>query len=219
MKYNSLETFQNHPAYKYAKDVVNKDIVANVDITMTCEKFKKDVDAKDDCDYYFDYNMVNKITAISKYVIMPKGPKAGMPIGDCLAGFQWFFLINALCWKEKNNHAKRRYEKSVLLIGRKNGKTFITGFIFLVLLLLEPRFSTFFSVAPDLELSSLIKAEMETQISVSPAIRDKFKVKKSEIVCIPTESTFKPLATSNNRMDGRLANVFVADEVGALANR
>jgi len=98
-------------------------------------------------------------------------------------------------------------------------KTFITGFIFLVLLLLEPRFSTFFSVAPDLELSSLIKAEMETQISVSPAIRDKFKVKKSEIVCIPTESTFKPLATSNNRMDGRLANVFVADEVGALANR
>ena len=60
---------------------------------------------------------------------------------------------------------------------------------------------------------------METQISVSPAIRDKFKVKKSEIVCIPTESTFKPLATSNNRMDGRLANVFVADEVGALANR
>jgi len=122
MKYNSLETFQNHPAYKYAKDVVNKDIVANVDITMTCEKFKKDVDAKDDCDYYFDYNMVNKITAISKYVIMPKGPKAGLPIGDCLAGFQWFFLINALCWKEKNNHAKRRYEKSVLLIGRKNGE-------------------------------------------------------------------------------------------------
>jgi len=44
---------------------------------------------------------------------------------------------------------------------------------------------------------------METQISVSPAIRDKFKVKKSEIVCIPTESTFKPLATSNNRMDGK----------------
>lgn len=60
---------------------------------------------------------------------------------------------------------------------------------------------------------------METQISVSPAIRDKFKVKKSEIICIPTESTFKPLATSNNRMDGRLANVFLADEVGALANR
>lgn len=88
--------------------------------------------------------------------------------------------------------------------------------MFILLLLLEPRFSNFFSVAPDLELSSLIKGEMERQISVSPAIRNKFKIKKTEIVCTATDSVFKPLATSNNRMDGRLANVFVADEVGAL---
>ena len=63
---------------------------------------------------------------------------------------------------------------------------------------------------------------MEHQIAVSPAIRDKFKIKKSEIICIPTESVFKPLATSNNRMDGHrmdIANVFVCDEVGALSNR
>jgi len=53
---------------------------------------------------------------------MPNGIKVGKPIGDCLAGFQWFFIINALCWKEKDNHDKRRYEKSVLLIGRKNGE-------------------------------------------------------------------------------------------------
>ena len=43
---------------------------------------------------------------------------------------------------------------------------------------------------------------MEHQISVSPAISDKFKIKKSEIVCLATDSVFKPLATSNNRMDG-----------------
>ncbi|WP_373821081.1 terminase large subunit domain-containing protein, partial [Jeotgalibaca porci] len=189
-------------AYKYAEGVVNKDIVANVDITLVCEHFLEDIEAGDDGDYFFDYNMVNKISAISQYVLMPSGIKVGKPIGSSLAGFQWFFIINALCWKEKDNHDKRRYEKSVLLIGRKNGKTFLTGFVFILLLLLEPRFSNFFSVAPDLELSSLIKGEMEHQIAVSPAIRNKFKIKKTEIICTATDSVFKPLATSNNRMDG-----------------
>ena len=41
----------------------------------------------------------------------------------------------------------------------------------------------------------------------------------AEIRCLLTKSKFVPLATSNNRMDGRKANVFVADEVGALRNR
>ena len=48
--------------------------------------------------------------------------KVGQSVGGSLAVFQWFFIINALCLKEKDNHDKRQYEKSVLLIGRKNGE-------------------------------------------------------------------------------------------------
>lgn len=122
MEYNSLEDFRQHPAYKYAKGVVDKDIVANMDITLVSKRFVDDIESGDDGEYFFDYKMVNKITAISQFVLMPSGVKAGRPIGSSLAGFQWFFIINALCWKEKDNHDKRRYEKSVLLIGRKNGE-------------------------------------------------------------------------------------------------
>ena len=38
-----------------------------------------------------------------------------------LVGFQWFFIINALCVRRTEN-GKRRYELSILLIARKNGR-------------------------------------------------------------------------------------------------
>ena len=51
------------------------------------------------------------------------------------------------------------------------------------------------------------------------AEKNKVKVIKSEVTCLLNNSKMIALATSDNRMDGRKANVFVADEVGALKNR
>ena len=84
---------------------------------------------------------------------------------------------------------------------------------------MEPRNSEFYSVAPDRELSSIVKREIGKLIEASPAISSRFKVKRSEIDCLLNNSKMIPLARSENRMDGRKANVFVADEVGALPDR
>ncbi|MDN6612383.1 MAG: terminase large subunit, partial [Staphylococcus equorum] len=98
-------------------------------------------------------------------------------------------------------------------------KSFLVALIFILLLLLEPKNSEFYSVAPDRELSSIVKKEIGKMIESSPIITDKFKVIKSEVTCLINSSKMIALATSDNRMDGRKANVFVADEVGALKNR
>lgn len=218
MSFDNLEGFREHPAYQYAYGVSNGDIIANKDIKIVCDKFIQDIEHPEDNDYFFDFKFADKITEMTKLIKMPSGVAAGKLARTELKGFQWFFFMNALVWKMKSDHEKRRYEKSVLLIGRKNGKTFLTAIIFILLLLLEPKYSNLFSVAPDLELSSLIKDMMGQLIDSSPALRKHFEILKSEIRCKPTKSVFKPLATSNNRMDGRLANVFCADEVGALAS-
>lgn len=198
-----LKNFKQHKAYKYALDVSNGKIPANEYIVIACNQFLEEINDPDS-KYYFDFKMVKKIDMMSRFIMMPSGLSVGKPIGDSLVGFQWFFVVNALCWKMANNHDKRRYEKSVLLIGRKSGKTFLVGFIFILLLLLEPRFSNFFSVAPDRELSSLILEEIKHQIAVSPDIEKHFKVKQDEVQCLINDNKFTPLATSNNRMDGKL---------------
>ncbi|WWT40323.1 hypothetical protein [Staphylococcus phage PT1-4] len=207
-----------HPSYQYALSVVNEEIISGKYIKKECQKFLKELE-NEESKYFLDTETMKMIDNLTKLLNMADGMNIGESVYESLADFQWYFVINALCWKYKSNPEKRKYEKSTLLIARKSGKSFLVALIFILLLLLEPKNSEFYSVAPDRELSSIVKKEIGKMIEASPVITDKFKVIKSEVTCLINSSKMIALATSDNRMDGRKANVFVADEVGALKNR
>jgi len=208
----------SHPAYHYAEDVVSGKIIAGEQIVTQCQRFLDEIALSDKSEWYFDLSLFKKVSVVLGFILMAEGRLAGQPVDEHLTGFQWFFLVSIFCWRHSENHELRRYKTATMLIGRKNGKTFIVALIFILLLLTEPKYSQFYSVAPNLELSAIIKAQMDNLIDNSPRIKDHFIITKKLITCRITKSTFQPLATSNNRMDARAASVFVADEVGALAN-
>ncbi|MBR6968463.1 MAG: terminase [Ruminococcus sp.] len=110
----------------------------------------------------------------------------------------------------------RFYKTIVLEIARKNFKTFNSAVIFIVGMLIEPKFSRFFSIAPDYKLSSELRLAARKIIKSSPALIKHFKITRDMITCKATENEYVPLAYSNDRMDGKLANMFLADEAGAL---
>ena len=103
----------------------------------------------------------------------------------------------------------------MLEIARKNFKTFNAAVIFILGMLTEPQFSRFFSVAPDYKLSSELRLAVRKIIKVSPALADHFKINRDMITCLLNDIEYTPLAYSNDGMDGRLANIFLADEAGA----
>ncbi|MEG2246472.1 MAG: terminase TerL endonuclease subunit [Peptostreptococcaceae bacterium] len=216
----TIEKFKNHPAYLYALESVDDCNVPKY-VQKQCNEFLEIINNhyKKDYKWIIDLKLVDKINKLLKLMYFSSGTRVGTPIVDGLGKFQWFFIINILCIKHRQDTEKRRYEKAVLLIGRKSGKSFLIGLIFKLLMLLEPRFSEFYSVAPDRQLSSIVKKECEQLIAVSPAMTSRFKPLRDRIECTLTDSKFIPLANSNHRMDGRKANVFVADEVGALPSR
>ncbi len=206
----TIEDFKKHPCYKYALDSVdNEDYPLYV--RKQCKEFLDGIERQEDesYPYFLDLSIVNRITKFLHLINFASGVRVGTPVVYGLAGFQWFMIVNTLAWKLKSQPEKRRYEKSVLLIARKSGKSFLVGLIFILLLLLEPQYSEFYSVAPDRELSSIVKKEAEQLISVSPALTKHFKLRRNDIECIPTSSKFTPLALSNNRMDGKLSAVNV----------
>ncbi|PHD69874.1 terminase large subunit [Bacillus toyonensis] len=205
----------NHKSYQYAKDVVDGKIVSAKYIKKACKNFIDDIQDHN-CKYFIDEDLLKLIENITKLINMPTGLRVGVSSYEALAGFQWFFIVNALCWKHKDKPTKRRYEKCVLLIARKSGKSFLTALLILILMLIEPKHSEFYSVAPDRDLSSIIKKEIAKMLDASPGISKHFKTVLKEVRCLITKNKFEPLATSNDRMDGRLATGFVADEVGAL---
>lgn len=212
------EQIVNHPSYQYALSVVNEDVISGRYIKKECSKFLHELE-NDESKYFFDVDMLETLDSLTKLINMADGMKEGVSAYEALGGFQWYFLANVLCWKYKENPKRRKYEKSLLLIGRKNGKTFLTGLIFLIFMMIEPEYSKFFSVSATKDLSSLIKEQMEMLLDKSPALSNHFKWLRSEVRFTAKKSSMKPLAYSLDKLDGRKAAVWLSDETGALPSR
>lgn len=208
-------------AYEYAKWAVkSKDVPKYV--KKQCRVFIKIADGKDD-KYFLDENKVKQIENVLKILVMPKGLKAGRSLYECTCGYQWLFYIAVLGVVHRSNPNKRRYETAILEICRKNFKTYTIATVFILLFLLEPKYSKFYSVAPDGSLSREVKTAIEETLRSSPLIYlhndvPRFRLLRDYIQFNLTESKYYPLNYSSNRFDGKLPNVFLADEVGALPN-
>ena len=171
--------------------------------------------------YFVSDDKIRQMESILKLLVMPKGLKAGQTLYECTTGYQWLLYTAVLCTVYRDNPEKRRYEIGLLEIARKNFKTYTVATIFIILMLTEPRFSEFFSVAPDGALSRQIREAISQTLRSSPLVyeykgNDRFKILKPSITFKPKSSTYVPLSYSTSRMDGRLPSAFCADEVGAL---
>lgn len=205
-------------AYKYAKWCVetNNDKVP-IYVKKQCQDWINIADGNDN-EAYVDEKAYNKICNLLKIIIHPD-LKCSM--FESIEDYAWLFIVAPLCTKLKNTEEDIRfYVTAVLEIARKNYKTFYSAVIFILLMLTEPEFSRFFSVAPDLALSSELKLAIRKIIKVSPALIDEdepaFKILRSQIICLLNDNEYTPLAYSQDTMDGRLANAFLADEAGKL---
>ena len=163
---------------------------------------------------YVDEKTVELISKILRLIIHPD---LHVTMSEGLEDYAQLMIYAVFATKQSGT-GYRYYQKALLEIARKNFKTFTSAVIFIIAMLTEPRFSRFFSVAPDLKLSSELQVALKKIIRSSPALADKrvFKTLRSETRCLLTESEFTPLAYSQDRMDGHLANMFLADEAGAM---
>lgn len=217
-------------AYQYAKWCVEEtDGMVPKYVKIQARKWIAIADGRDP-EAYVDEKTYEKICKLLKLLVHPD---LRCSIYDGLEDYAWFFIVATLCTvcREETKYYRiagadfekikiRYYETALLEIARKNFKTFNSAVIFILLMLMEPEFSRFFSVAPDLTLSSELKNAIRKIIKCSPVIYDEedpaFKILRKEIRCILTDSEYTPLAYSQDGMDGKLANAYLADEAGAL---
>ena len=206
-------------AYDYCKKSIKAKTTPRY-VKLQMQEFMRICEGKDK-KYIVSEKKVEQLENILKILIMPKGLKAGQTLYECTCGYQWVFYTAILCTVYRNNPNKRRYETGVLEICRKNFKTYTIATIFIILFLTEPKFSKFYSVAPDGSLSREIREAISETIRSSPLIYEfkdakRFKILRDYIQFKPTMTQYIPLSYSTSRMDGKLPNAFIADEVGAL---
>ena len=186
-------------------------------VKKQCKAWKDIADGLNE-DAYVDEKAYSKILKLLKLMVHPD---LQCTMDEGLEDYALLLITATFCTKLKNAERDTRYYTTVLLkIARKNFKTFVSGVIFILLMLIEPRFSRFFSVAPDLKLSKELQVAIKKIIKSSPLLSDElepaFKTLRSEIRCLLTESEYTPLAYSEDRMDGKLPTAFLADEAGAM---
>lgn len=208
-------------AYEYCKKSIKEKSTPKY-VKLQMKDFMDICDGKND-KYIVSEKKVKQLENILKILVMPKGLKAGQSLYECTTGYQWLFYTAILCTVYRDNPNKRRYETGLLEICRKNFKTYTIATIFIILFLTEPQFSKFYSVAPDGALSREIREAISETIRSSPLIYEykenkRFKILRDYILFKPTSIQYIPLSYSTSRMDGRLPNAFIADEVGALPN-
>ena len=189
-------------------------------VKLQMRDFIRIYDGKDK-KYKISEKKLHQLENILQLLIMPKGLKAGQTLYESTCGYQWLFYTAILCTVYRDNEDKRRYETGVLEICRKNFKTYTIATIFILLFLTEPKFSKFYSVAPDGSLSREIREAISETIRSSPMVYEwkdqkRFKILRDYIQFKPTQTQYIPLSYSTSRMDGKLPNAFCADEVGAL---
>ena len=211
----------DNKAYKYAKWCIRSKFAPKY-VKKQCKEFIKIANGKEK-KYYLSEEKINQIENILKLLIMPKGLKAGKALYECTSNYQWLFFISILAIVRRDNPDKRRYETALLEIARKNFKTYTIATLFILLMIMEPQYSKFYSVAPDGSLSREVKTAIEETLRASPMIylhrgEPRFKLLRDSIEFKLKGNKYFPLNYSNSRMDGKLPNVFLADEVGALPN-
>ncbi len=203
-------------AYKYASWCAeDNNRFVGIYVKKQAQLWLDTADGKDP-EIYINEKRWKKITKLLKLMVHPD---LSVTMLDGLEDYALFFIYAVFCTVRRSD-GLRYYQTAILEIARKNFKTFTSAVIFIIGLLTEPKFSRFFSVAPDLKLSSELQLAIKKIIKSSPCLADEkiFKTLRKEIRCKLTDSEYTPLAYSNDKMDGKLANMFLADECGAMDN-
>lgn len=205
-------TIEESRAYRYAKWCTerNNRRVGRY-VKLQARRWLKIADGKHK-GAYISEKAYRKICRLLKLMVHPD---LSCSMYEGLEDYAWFLVTAVFCTRRRADN-RRFYQTALLEIARKNFKTFNSAVIFLLGMLTEPRFSRFFSVAPDYKLSSELRLAVRKIIKVSPALTEHFKVNRDMITCLINEIEYTPLAYSNDGMDGRLANLWLADEAGAL---
>ena len=208
-------------AYLYCKDNYRKKTTPKY-VKLQMREFMRICEDKDK-KYKVSVSKIKQIESLLKILIMPKGLKAGQTLYECSSGYQWLVYTASLAVVYRDNPKKRRYETVLLEICRKNFKTFTIGTLFIILFITEPQFSQFYSVAPDGSLSREIREAIAQILRSSPLVykykgKARFKILRDYILFNTLETKYTPLNYSSSTLDGKLPNVFCADEVGALPN-
>lgn len=131
----------------------------------------------------------------------------------------WEKAMLAACFGFINAEGVRKYQRVVLLVGKKNGKSLLASIVAAYMLIAdgEPG-PEVYSVATKRDQAKIIWTETTRMIRKSPYLRERAKPLFAEIRSDFNDGTFKPVASDSDTLDGLNIHCVLMDEIHQWKN-
>lgn len=203
---------------EYYNRIASGDIITSKRVKTVYARLVAEMDAaSDDFPYYFDENAGERpILFIETFCKQSQGT-IGAPLE--LELFQKAFIQTLFGWLEKET-GYRRFRETMLLCGRKNGKsTLLSGIALYMLIADYEGAAEIYSVATKKDQAKKVLTEAVNMIKQSPELRAVVKKRRNDVYFPATSSIFEALASDSNTLDGLNSHAVIIDELHAIRDR
>lgn len=108
----------------------------------------------------------------------------------------------------------RKYRESVLIVGKKNGKSLLASIVGLYMLTADGEHGPeVYAVATKKDQSKIIWLESKRMVNKSPTLKKRVKTLTAEMNTSFNDGVFKPLASDSDTLDGLNVHCVLMDEI------
>lgn len=167
-------------------------------IRRTYSKIINDLTHPDE--FFYSARRANHVLEFAENFCHHSKGKAG---GQLVELELWEKAMLATIFGFVDNSGLRKYQRAVLIIGKKNGKSLLASIVGLYLLVADGESGAeVYAVATKKDQSKIIWSESKRMVNKSPFLKKKIKTLVSELSTEFNDGTFKPLSSDSDTLDG-----------------
>lgn len=203
-----------NPILEYWAEIVSGREVVGDKIYRTYKKIVHDIENPDE--YFYSPQRANHIIEFAEnYCKHSKGKFGGQPVELEL----WEKAHLATVFGFIDIEGNRKYRKSKLIVGKKNGKSLLASVVGLYMLIGdgEPG-PEVYAVATKRDQAKIIWLEAKRMVRKSKSLLRRIRTLVAELVSDFNDGVFKPLASDSDTLDGLNIHCGLMDEIHQWKN-
>ena len=199
---------------EYHNKLQSGEIITSYKVKRTYQHIVEDIINNEQSQWEYDPDKAqHAIDFIEVFTKHSKGAMGGQPF---ILELWQKALVSAMFGIVDKIDGTRKYQETVLIVGRKNGKSTLASAIGLYLMIADGELGPeVVSVATKKDQAKIIWLEAKKMVQKSPALRKRIKTLVSEMNSPMNDSVFKPLGRDSDTLDGLNVHAGLFDEVHA----
>lgn len=201
--------FAYNPILEYWEKIQAGEIEVSNKVYRTYKKVVNDI--HDPGEYFYSSKRANHVLEFAEnYCRHSKGKFGGKPVRLEL----WEKAHLAAVFGFIDIEGNRKYRESLLIVGKKNGKSLLASIVGLYMLTADGEMGPeVYAVATKKDQSKIIWLESKRMVRKSPALTKRVRSLVAELDTDFNDGVFKPLASDSDTLDGLNIHCVLMDEI------